>query len=199
MIKPLELFIGLRYTRAKRRDHFISFISLISMLGIALGVWALITVLSVMNGFHNDLRDRILSVAAHATVSGYTGWLEDWDIADAEVRSHPNVLATAPYILGQGMATKGGGVSGAIIRGIDPEREKDVSQILDKIVSGNTGALQAGNFSIIIGQALADQLGAGLGDKVTLVAPKGRVTPAGMLPRMKRFTVVAIFKLGMYE
>ena len=199
MIKPLELFIGLRYTRAKRRDHFISFISLISMLGIALGVWALITVLSVMNGFHNDLRDRILSVAAHATVSGYTGWLEDWDIADAEIRANKNVVATAPYILGQGMVTKGGSVSGAIIRGIDPAREVNVSQILSKITKGNASALRAGDFSIIIGQGLADQLGAKLGDKITLVAPKGRVTPAGMLPRMKRFTLVAIFKLGMYE
>lgn len=199
MIKPLELFIGLRYTRAKRRNHFISFISLVSMLGIALGVWALITVLSVMNGFHNDLRDRILAVASHATVSGYNGSLSDWDIADAEVKQHPEVAASAPYIMGQGMASKGGVVTGAVIRGIDPEREGAVSKVMDKVVQGDAGLLKAGNFGVVIGDGMATQLNVGLGDKLTLVAPKGRVTPAGLLPRMKRFTVVGIFSLGMYE
>ncbi len=199
MIKPLELFIGLRYTRAKRRNHFISFISLVSMLGIALGVWALITVLSVMNGFHNDLRDRILSVASHATVTGFDGTLTDWETADAQITQNKEVLASAPYIFGQGMASLGGNVSGALIRGIDPNRERGVSAVLDKVIVGNPDALHAGDFGILLGQTLAAQIGADLGDKVTLIAPKGRVTPAGLLPRMKRFTVVGIFELGMHQ
>jgi lipoprotein-releasing system permease protein len=199
MIKTLELNIGLRYTRAKRRDHFISFISLVSMLGIALGVWALITVLSVMNGFHNDLRDRILAVASHATVTEYSGALVDWPSVDKKISEHPEVKASAPYILGQGMITRSNQVHGALIRGIEPEREAGVSQILSNMVRGNADALKPGNFSIIAGKALAQQLGAQLGDKLTLVAPKGRVTPAGLLPRMKRFTLVGIFEVGAYQ
>jgi lipoprotein-releasing system permease protein len=199
MIKTLELNIGLRYTRAKRRDHFISFISLVSMLGIALGVWALITVLSVMNGFHNDLRDRILAVASHATVTEYSGALADWPSLDKKISGHPEVKASAPYILGQGMITRSNQVHGALIRGIEPEREAGVSQILSNMVRGNADALKPGNFSIIAGKALAQQLGAQLGDKLTLVAPKGRVTPAGLLPRMKRFTLVGIFEVGAYQ
>ncbi len=199
MISALELSIGLRYTRAKRRDQFISFISLVSMLGIALGVWALITVLSVMNGFHNDLRDRILAVASHATVSEYSGLLSDWPSVDEKISAHPDVIATAPYVLGQGMITRSSRVQGALIRGIDPKREARVSQILDNIVLGNVDALKAGNFSIIIGKALAQQLGAQIGDKLTLVAPKGRVTPAGLLPRMKRFTLIGLFEVGAYQ
>ncbi|MFT5258870.1 MAG: lipoprotein-releasing system permease protein [Saprospiraceae bacterium] len=199
MIKPLELFIGLRYTRAKRRNHFISFISLVSMLGIALGVWALITVLSVMNGFHNDLRDRILSVASHATVTGYDGSLADWQAVASLVGKNPEVLASAPYVFGQGMASLGGNVSGALIRGIDPELERDVSEVLDKVIVGNASGLQSGQFSILIGSSLAAQIGADLGDKITIIAPKGRVTPAGLLPRMKRFTVIGIFEMGMHQ
>ncbi len=199
MIKALELNIGLRYTRAKRRDHFISFISLVSMLGIALGVWALITVLSVMNGFHNDLRDRILAVASHATVSEYSGVLRDWPSVDEKISAHPEVIASAPYILGQGMVTRSKQVHGALIRGIEPVREAGVSKVLSNMIRGNVDALKPGNFSIIIGKALAQQLGAQLGDKLTLVAPKGRVTPAGLLPRMKRFTLIGVFEVGAYQ
>ena len=199
MIKTLELNIGLRYTRAKRRDHFISFISLVSMLGNALGAWARITVLSVMNGFHNDLRDRILAVASHATVTEYSGALVDWPSVDKNISEHPEVKASAPYILGQGMITRSNQVHGALIRGIEPEREAGVSQILSNMVRGNADALKSGSFSIIAGKALAQQLGAQLGDKLTLVAPKGRVTPAGLLPRMKRFTLVGIFEVGAYQ
>ena len=199
MIKTLELNIGLRYTRAKRRDHFISFISLVSMLGIALGAWARITVLSVMNGFHNDLRDRFLAVASHATVTEYSGALVDWPSVDKNISEHPEVKASAPYILGQGMITRSNQVHGALIRGIEPEREAGVSQILSNMVRGNADALKSGSFSIIAGKALAQQLGAQLGDKLTLVAPKGRVTPAGLLPRMKRFTLVGIFEVGAYQ
>lgn len=199
MVKPLELFIGLRYTRAKRRNHFISFISLVSMLGIALGVWALITVLSVMNGFHNDLRDRILSVASHATLSGFDGTLNDWRVADEQVRQNPEVLASAPYVFGQGMVSLGSNVSGALIRGIDPARERGVSEVLNKVIAGNADALKPGEFGIMLGDTLALQVGAELGDKIILIAPKGRVTPAGLLPRMKRFTVVGLFKLGIHQ
>ncbi len=199
MFKPLALNIGLRYTRAKRRNHFISFISLVSMLGIALGVWALITVLSVMNGFHNDLRDRILAVASHATVTDYKGALMDWQALDKTLRQNPEVIASAPYVLGQGMVTRSNEVHGALIRGVQPERETQVSQILSRLVEGNADSLQSGSFGVIIGKALADQLAAQLGDKLTVVAPKGRVTPAGLLPRMKRFTLVGIFEIGAYQ
>ena len=199
MFSALELSIGLRYTRARRRDQFISFISLVSMLGIALGVWALITVLSVMNGFHNDLRDRILAVASHATAPEYTGGLRDWPKADKMISAHPEVMATAPYVLGQGMITRSNQVHGALIRGIEPEREAKVSEILGNMVQGNADALKAGSFSVIIGKTLAQQLGAQLGDKLTLVAPKGRVTPAGLLPRMKRFTLIGVFEVGAYQ
>lgn len=199
MIKPLELFIGLKYTRAKRRNHFISFISLVSMLGITLGVWALITVLSVMNGFHNDLQSRILSVASHVTVQDYAGSLQAWPQVSEMINGQPGVAAAAPYILGQGMATNRGRVAGAIIRGVDPNLETGVSEVIQKLTQGSAHDLKAGDFGILLGDALANQLGLQLGDKVTLVAPKGRVTPAGLLPRLKRFTVQGVFKLGMYE
>ncbi|NKB77281.1 MAG: lipoprotein-releasing ABC transporter permease subunit [Gammaproteobacteria bacterium] len=199
MIKPLELFIGLRYTRAKRRNHFISFISMTSMLGVILGVWALITVMSIMNGFHTDLRDRILFVASHVTVSGYGGLLDDWQGTSSIVAQHPEVSAQAPFILGHGMLTKGSQVTGALIRGIDPPRERGVSQVLDYIVEGNPAALTSGSFGIILGKQLARNLGVSLGEKVTVLAPKGRVTPAGLLPRLKRFTVIGLFEIKMYE
>jgi len=199
VLKSLELSIGLRYTRAKRRDHFISFISLVSMLGIALGVWALITVLSVMNGFQNDLRDRILSVASHATVTEYSGPMQNWQQVDKKIRSNPEVIASAPYVLGQGMVTRSNRVHGAIIRGIDLEREGAVSEVLDKMVLGNAEGLTPGSFGILIGKTLAQQLNAQIGDKLTLVAPKGRVTPAGLLPRMKRFTLLGMFEIGAYQ
>ncbi|MEE9448240.1 MAG: lipoprotein-releasing ABC transporter permease subunit [Arenicellales bacterium] len=195
----LPFKIGLRYTRAKRRNQFISFISLVSMLGIALGVWALITVLSVMNGFHNDLRNRILDVASHATITSYNGVMRDWQGVDQLVSQNPEVKASAPYVLGQGMVMRSGEVHGALIRGVEPEREKEVSKVLSRLIEGNADSLQSGGFSIIIGNALAQNLGAQLGDKLTLVAPKGRVTPAGLLPRMKRFTLVGIFEIGAYQ
>ncbi len=199
MFNSLELNIGLRYTRAKRRNHFISFISFVSMLGIALGVWALITVLSVMNGFHNDLRDRILAVASHATVSEYGGALQDWQTVDQAIGQNPEVTASAPYVLGQGMITRSNQVHGALLRGVEPAREKQVSEVLDNLLEGQAESLKAGAFSIIIGKTLANQLGAQLGDKLTVVAPKGRVTPAGLLPRMKRFTLTGIFEIGAYQ
>ena len=196
---PLELFIGLRYTRAKRRNHFISFISMTSMAGIVLGVWALITVMSIMNGFHKDLRDRILFVVSHITISDFDGYLDDWKSVSDRISSHPQVQAQAPFVLGQGMITKGARVTGALIRGIDADQERAVSEVLNHIVEGDPDALQSGSFGIILGKNLARSLGVSLGEKVTVVAPNGKVTPAGLLPRLKRFTVIGLFEINMYE
>ena len=196
---PLEIFIGLRYTRARRRNHFISFISMTSMAGVVLGVWALITVMSIMNGFHKDLRDRILFVVSHVTVSDYSGSLGDWQAASAKIAKHPQVQSQAPYILGQGMLTKGSQATGALIRGIEPQREREVSEVLGHIVEGDPEALRPGEFGIILGASLARILGVSVGGKVTVVAPKGKVTPAGLLPRLKRFTVVGLFRINMHE
>ena len=196
---PLEFFIGLRYTRAKRRNHFISFISLTSMGGVALGVWALITVMSVMNGFHADLRERILFVVSHVTIGGYDGALGDWQDAETQAAKHPQVRAQAPFILGQGMLTAPGASTGAVIRGVDPAAEREVSQLFEHIVAGDASQLRAGEFGIILGRELARSLGAQVGAKVTLVAPRGRVTPAGLLPKLKRFKVVGLFGVNMHE
>ncbi len=199
MIRSLPVLVGLRYTRAQRENHFISFISLVSMLGIALGVWALITVLSVMNGFERELRDRILGVAAHVTVSGADGWLQDWQSVAADAERRTDVVANAPYILGQGMVVRGSHVTGALIRGILPDREQQVSDFSTHMVAGRLSNLQPGEFGIVLGEALMRRLRLGIGDKVTLVTPQGQVTPAGLLPRLKRFTVVGAFEIGMYE
>jgi lipoprotein-releasing system permease protein len=199
MYRPLSVFIGLRYTRAKRRNHFISFISLTSMLGITLGVWALITVLSVMNGFERELRERILGVASHVTVSGVGGWLPDWRNTQSQLENARQIVGVAPYLLGQGMLTRGRSVTGSLIRGVDPALERRVSEIGANMVEGGLDSLTPGTFHIVLGAELARGLRVGLGSKVTLVAPKGQVTPAGLLPRLKRFTVTGIFKMGMYE
>lgn len=199
MIRPFELFVGLRYTRAKRRNHFISFISLISMLGIALGVTALITVLSVMNGFERELRDRILSVASHVTITGPNERLADWTGVEQKIAQEPRVIGRAPYILGQGMLARGKAVSGVIIRGVVPAEEPQVSELDKKMVSGKLTALVPGEFGIILGRELAWKLDADIGTRISLVIPQGQVTPAGLLPRLKRFTVVGIFEIGMYE
>lgn len=200
MFKPLELFIGLRYTRAKRRNHFISFIALTSMLGIALGVMALITVLSVMNGFQKELRDRILGVVAHATVSGVGGGVvHDWRPLAERIKQVPDVVGIAPYVNGEGMLSSGQAVSGALIRGVLPQAERTVSDVGDKMVAGSLDDLVPGQYGIILGKELALRLGVWRGDKITLIAPQATVTPAGILPRLKRFTVVGIFEIGMYE
>ena len=199
MFKPLELFIGLRYTRAKRRNHFISFIALTSMVGIILGVMALITVLSVMNGFEKELRNRILGVVAHATVSEPDGALRDWPAVQGEVAHQPHVLGAAPYIEGEGMLSASQGVSGVLIRGVLPGEEPRVSDIGAKMIAGRLEDLRPDGFGIVLGKELALRLGAWVGNKVTLVTPQVTVTPAGILPRLKRFTVVGIFEVGMYE
>jgi lipoprotein-releasing system permease protein len=199
MFRPLELFIGLRYTRAKRRNHFISFISLTSMLGIALGVTALITVLSVMNGFQREVRNGILGMAAHSTITGLDGELADWRGLADKLAQQPHVLGLAPYIEGQAMLTNGQIVSGVLIRGVLPEEEPKVSYVDKKMLSGVLSDLKSGEFGIILGRDLAQNLGVGRGDKVTLVTPQANVTPAGILPRLKRFTVIGIFQVGNNE
>jgi lipoprotein-releasing system permease protein len=199
MFRPVALFIGLRYTHAKRRTHFISFISLTSMLGIALGVTALITVLSVMNGFEQELRERILGMASHATVSTYGGRLEDWQSVEQLVHEHDEVIAAAPYVRGESMLSAGKQVSGAIIRGIMPDAEGTVSDVVAHIQDGSVRHLRPGDYGIILGRELAYALGVGLGDPVTVVSPRIMVGPVGVLPRLRRFTVVGVFEVGMYE
>jgi lipoprotein-releasing system permease protein len=199
MFRPLELFVGMRYTHAKSRTHFVSFISLTSMLGIALGVTALITVLSVMNGFERELRERILGMASHATVTTFGGRLQDWRLVEQAVSTHPDVIAVAPYVRGETMLSAGKQVSGALIRGIVPEEEAKVSDVLAHVRVGDAGDLKAGEFGILLGSELAYSLGVGLGDAVTVVSPQVIVGPTGVLPRLKRFKVIGLFEVGMYE
>ncbi|HEX7030520.1 MAG TPA: lipoprotein-releasing ABC transporter permease subunit [Gammaproteobacteria bacterium] len=199
MFKPYELYIGLRYLRAKRRNHFISVISLISMLGIALGVTALITVLSVMNGFELELRDRILSMTSHATVTGAGAELTDWRAVVEQAERHPEVLGAAPYVEAVGMLSNAGRLSGASVRGILPEEEAKVSRIGAAMVRGSLDDLEDGEYNIVLGSHLALSLGVQVGDKVVLLISEGNVTPAGIVPRMRRFTVSGIFDVGMYE
>ncbi len=201
MFKPLEVYVGLRYTRAKRRNHFISFISLSSMLGIALGITALITVLSVMNGFEKELRERILGMASHATISRFRGALEDWPAVAERARQHPRVVGVAPYVQGEAMLTRGRYVRGALVQGVLPEIEPEVSEIGKFMIAGNLDSLRPGEFNVLLGKGLAGVLGVRVGDKVTVVAPKATSTPAGILPRLRRFTVTGIFEVkhGQYD
>ena len=196
MFRPLSFYIGLRYTAAKRRNHFISFISLTSMLGLMLGVAVLIIVLSVMNGFDRELKQRILGMVPHATIQGASGPLENWEEIDRRVQEHPRVLAAAPFIQGQGMVTGGGDVRGVMLSGIVPEQEATVSIIENHFIDGNLDELKPGEFGIIIGRLMANSLRLQVGDKLTVVLPEASVTPAGVLPRLKRFTVKGIFSVG---
>ena len=196
MFRPLSFYIGLRYTAAKRRNHFISFISLTSMLGLMLGVAVLIIVLSVMNGFDRELKQRILGMVPHATIQGASGPLEDWEEVVNRVKQHPRVLAAAPFIQGQGMVTGGGDVRGVMLSGILPEEESTVSIIDNHFIEGGLDQLKPGEFGIIIGRLMASSLRLQVGDKLTVVLPEASVTPAGVLPRLKRFTVKGIFSVG---
>ena len=196
-MQPYELFIGLRYTRAKRRNHFISFISMISMLGIGLGVMALIVVLSVMNGFQKEIRARILGVTPHLQISSESGQLNDWQHVLDIVAKDPEVRAAAPYVNGQGMVSLNESVQGVMVRGILPEAEQRLTALGDKMKHGALNDLRAGEFNIILGVDLARSLGAHIGDSVLLITPQGQITPAGMIPRLKQFHVVGIFEIGM--
>ncbi len=194
-----ELLVGLRYTRAKRRNHFISFISATSMAGIALGVAALIVVLSVMNGFQKELRSRILGVASHVQISSANDKLADWQGVAKLAAQEPRVVASAPFVNAQGMLSAGQAVRGSVVRGIVPELEDKVAEIGQHMRAGSLAALKPGAFGIVLGSELARALGVLVGDKVALIAPQGLVTPAGVIPRLKQFTVVGVFEVGMFE
>ncbi len=195
---PLSTFIGLRYVRAKRRNHFISFITLISMLGFALGVAALITVISVMNGFERELRTQILGMASHATIRPLTGALTDWAPLAASVKEHASVLGVAPYVQGEAMLSHAGAVRGVSIRGVLPAREPEVSEVGRYLVEGRLDELRDGAYGMLIGRGLARALRASVGSKVTVIAPQATVSPAGVLPRLRRFTVTGIFEVNHY-
>lgn len=199
MALPYELLIGLRYTRAKRRNHFISFISAFSMLGIALGVAALIVVLSVMNGFQKELRTRILSVASHIQITGMDSDLSNWQEIAAQASRHKAVQAAAPFVQSQGMFSVDNGVRGVMVRGIVPELEDKVADFRSHMKSGSLDDLKPGSFGVVLGSELARALRVATGDKVTLIAPQGTVTPAGVVPRLKSFNVIGIFEVGMFE
>ncbi len=199
MFKPLIFYIGLRYTRAKRRTQFISFITLTSVLGIALGVTALITVLSVMNGFEAELRERILGMTSHATVTGQSGQLDNWQELDQRLVGYPHIQGTAPFINGQVMINADRRVSGTMLSGILPENEAKVSEVASKMKEGKLTDLVAGEYGIVLGIELANYLGVVVGDKITVISPQVNSTPAGVVPRMRRFTIVGTFQVGMYE
>ena len=199
---PFEWMIGLRYTRAGKRsarNSFISFISLISMAGIALGVAALIVVLSVMNGFQKEVRDRMLSVLSHIEVFDASGSLPDWRVTAAEAMRNKEVRGAAPYVEAQAMVTREDSVRGIMVRGILPAEEPKVSEVAKQVRRGSLNDLRPGEFNIVLGSELARALHIKLGDKLTLIAPQGQVTPAGVLPRLKQFNVVGIFEAGHYE
>jgi len=195
MFRPYPIFIGLRYTAAKRSNHFISFISLTSMVGLTLGVAVLITVMSVMNGFDRELKERILGMVPHAVIKHY-GNMEEWQSIDDLATQHSEVVAAAPFIKAQGMVTHGSGVRGILMNGILPDEEDQVSIISQHMVKGSIHDLKAGKYGIVIGNLLASYLRIGIGDKVTIVLPEASITPAGVFPRLKRFTVKGIFKVG---
>ena len=198
MFNSFETMIGLRYVRARRRNHFISFISMSSMIGVALGVMALITVISVMNGFEKELKDRILGMASHAVIEELNG-LKDWQLVINNIKDHPEIVGAAPYFHAEGMLTKDKIVNGVIIRGILPDEDTNVAIVAEKMIEGDLNDLISTEFNIILGAELVRKLNLEIGDKVTLVAPQVNFTPAGILPRLKRFTLIGIFEVGMHE
>ena len=189
----IALMIGSRYSRAKRRNGFISFIAAISMMGVASGVWVLISVISVMNGFGNELRGRVLDVAPHITVTGQGGRLNDWASLVENVDSQPGVVGRAPYIYAQGLLSLNGQVTGSLVKGVLPNQESKVSDVAKSMDVGNFEELKKGAYNVVLGRGLAEKVGATLGDKVTFISPQGQSSPAGLVPRLRRFTVVGIF------
>ena len=198
MFNPLSLFVGLRYTRARRRGGFVSFIAAISMAGIALGVATIIIVLSVMNGFQNEMKSRVLSMVSHAVIKGYDGELLDWPTALQQAETMPEVVGAAPFIETEALL-QASQTAGAFIRGVLPDADGKVSEIGAKLKIGKLSDLKAGEFDIILGVELAYKLGVDVGDKVTVFAPRVSISPAGAIPTSKRFTVVGLFEVGMYE
>ena len=196
MFKPLALYVGCCYTRAKKRNHFIAFISVISILGIALGVTVLITVLSVINGFDQQIRNRLLVMVPQVTVSSWQGSIGNWQPLREQLLRKTHINAIAPFVEGQAMLTFQGRPKFLIVKGIDLKYETTISPIGHKLLKGKLSALKPGKFGIILGVSEAKALGAHVGDKVTLLVPKTSLTPLGTLPRLKQFTVVGIFKVG---
>ncbi len=194
-----EFWIGRRYVRSRSSNGFVSLISAISMLGISVAVAVLIVVLSVVNGFERELQDRLLAMTAHASIEQADGRLRDWRGWVERAEEHVEVAAAAPFVSGQGLLVLGDRLSGAQISGIDPQLESRVSGVGDTLVSGDLSSLHAGSFNIVLGVELADELRASIGDKVTLTLAEGMVTPAGIVPRTKRFTVSGTYRIGMYE
>jgi len=194
-----ELLIGRRYLRASRGNRFVSFISTISMAGVAIGVAVLIVVLSVMNGFEREVRDRILSLTAHATISALGARMTDWQDAAARIRDNPAVLGAAPFIEDQALLIAGNKSSGAIVTGVLPEDERQVTIISSKTTAGSFDAMKPGEYGIVLGDELAKALGVGMGQRVVIVTSLRTTTPAGVMPRMRTFKVVGLFRAGMYE
>lgn len=198
-VSSYEWLIGTRYLRSTHRRGFVSIVALISVLGLGLGVAVLLVVLSVMNGFERELRSRILTVTSHATLMGLEGALEDWRHAREVALRQPGVEAAVPYIEAQAMLANGTRVAGAAVRGILPEEEVKAVGLAQRMRSGSLSGLEAGLYRIVLGSALAQELGAAVGDRIVLIAPEGTATPTGVMPRMRRFTVSGVFESGMYE
>jgi len=196
MFRPVAMFIGLRYTRAKRRNHFISFISLMSMFGIALGILVLITVLSVMNGFDSEIKKRVFSMVPPMSVASLMDTLSNWKDVQNDLDKMPVITGTMPYVNGQVMITNSGLVQPAMLTGILPEDDGKVSHLGNKMIQGDLKDLVAGRFGVVLGEELASRLNAVLGDRITVIVPQATLSPAGVIPRYKRFTVTGIFRAG---
>ena len=199
MLRPYELAIALRYVRSRNKNRFISFISVISMAGIALAVAVLIMVLSVMNGFESEVRNRILQIVAHASITGLDGRISDWRSLAAVAGQNPQVIAGARFVDGQAMLVGPAEIRGVQLRGVDPASELKTSALGSLMVAGTLEALEAGSFGIVIGKTLAEQLHVTVGDSVIMLVAQGTITPAGVVPRMRRFHVTGVFYAGMYE
>ena len=194
-----ELTVGLRYTRARRRNRFIGVNSAVSMIGIAVGVWALIVVLSVMNGFQKEVRTRILAVVSHLQIVADDNRLDDWKSVAQIAAQNPHVVGSAPFVQAQAMLSNGQGMRGAAVRGILPAEEEKVADLARNMRAGSLDDLRAGEFGVVLGIDLARALGVTRGDKIALIAPQGIVTPAGVIPRLKQFTVAGIFEAGLVD
>jgi lipoprotein-releasing system permease protein len=199
MAHPFEVLTGLRYTRAKRRSQFVSFITTASIIGVALSVIVLITVMSVMNGFETQLRTRILGAVSHATISGGTAGVANWQAVAAEASKNPQVVAVAPYVEGPAMVRASGELAPALIRGVVPSKEDKVSDFGASMKAGTLDSLTSGTYNIVIGQEMAENLHVDIGDKLDLLIAQASVTPAGLLPRFRRFTISGVFAVGVHE
>lgn len=199
MSRWYEVWIGRRYVRSRSSNSFVSLISMISMLGIAIAVAVLIVVLSVVNGFERELKDRLLAITGHAAIEGVDGELIDWESLVSEAPSNPRVSAASPFLDGRALMVSGESLSGVELRGVDPAAEASVSGVDDVFMEGSLDDLVPGEFRIALGVELADELGVSPGDKVTVTLAEGVVTPVGVVPRTKRFTVAGIYRIGMYE